>query len=255
MNTAQEIWMNLHNRFMQKDVFRISNLQEEIYSLRQGNNSVSDYYTKQKILWDELENLHPPVVCPYEAPSGCYAVKLLREQNNADHVVRFLKGLNDTYASVRSNLMMMKPLPPITEIFGMVLQQERQLLLTSNSTSSVFSVQQSKEKHGTNAVFQKKPTQFLSKKPICTYCGMTGHTIDRCYKKHGYPPGSKTKGKINAASILGAFPGSQINTLDQTGQEEILQRSSPSCFTPEQYAKILQLLQSSHTQSETTASA
>lgn len=33
----------------------------------------------------------------------------------------------------------------------------------------------------------------------CTFCGMVGHTVDRCYKKHGYPPrwvlGFKSKGK------------------------------------------------------------
>jgi len=32
-------------------------------------------------------------------------------------------------------------------------------------------------------------------KPQCTYCGKTGHTIDRCYEKHGYPPGYKARGK------------------------------------------------------------
>lgn len=31
----------------------------------------------------------------------------------------------------------------------------------------------------------------------CTYCNMPGHTVDRCYKKHGYPPGYKPKGQIN----------------------------------------------------------
>ena len=32
-------------------------------------------------------------------------------------------------------------------------------------------------------------------RPICTHCGLTGHTIDRCYKLHGFPPGYKPKGK------------------------------------------------------------
>jgi len=27
---------------------------------------------------------------------------------------------------------------------------------------------------------------------ICTHCGMSGHTIENCYKKHGYPPGYKS---------------------------------------------------------------
>ncbi|WVZ08647.1 hypothetical protein V8G54_021993 [Vigna mungo] len=26
---------------------------------------------------------------------------------------------------------------------------------------------------------------------VCTFCNITGHTIDECFKKHGYPPGHK----------------------------------------------------------------
>ena len=28
-----------------------------------------------------------------------------------------------------------------------------------------------------------------SSSKLCTFCGRTGHTIDVCYGKHGYPPG------------------------------------------------------------------
>ncbi|CAL1411230.1 unnamed protein product [Linum trigynum] len=31
------------------------------------------------------------------------------------------------------------------------------------------------------------------KKPVCTFCGYTGHTEDVCYKKNGYPPGYQSK--------------------------------------------------------------
>jgi hypothetical protein len=32
-------------------------------------------------------------------------------------------------------------------------------------------------------------------KPTCTHCGFVGHTVDKCYKVHGYPPGYRTRGK------------------------------------------------------------
>ncbi|XP_019171426.1 PREDICTED: uncharacterized protein LOC109166981 [Ipomoea nil] len=35
----------------------------------------------------------------------------------------------------------------------------------------------------------KKYTNNGGSKPKCTFCEMIGHTIDKCYKKHGYPPG------------------------------------------------------------------
>ncbi|XP_019179631.1 PREDICTED: uncharacterized protein LOC109174856 [Ipomoea nil] len=43
-------------------------------------------------------------------------------------------------------------------------------------------------------------------KAKCTFCSMTGHTIDKCYKKHCYPrwwiPGFKSKGKQQGSSAL-----------------------------------------------------
>lgn len=27
----------------------------------------------------------------------------------------------------------------------------------------------------------------------CTYCGRTSHTVETCFRKHGFPPGSKMK--------------------------------------------------------------
>ncbi|KAK0607139.1 hypothetical protein LWI29_010020 [Acer saccharum] len=34
-------------------------------------------------------------------------------------------------------------------------------------------------------------------RPYCTHCKFLGHTIDRCYKLHGYPPGYKPRQKNN----------------------------------------------------------
>jgi len=31
-------------------------------------------------------------------------------------------------------------------------------------------------------------------KIVCTNCGFFGHTMDKCYKIHGYPPRFKPKG-------------------------------------------------------------
>lgn len=37
--------------------------------------------------------------------------------------------------------------------------------------------------------------------PVCSHCGGLGHIVDRCYKKHGYPPGMKYKGRSQKPSI------------------------------------------------------
>jgi hypothetical protein len=43
MDTALEIWNELKERFYQGDIYRISDLQEEIYTLKQGESSISFY--------------------------------------------------------------------------------------------------------------------------------------------------------------------------------------------------------------------
>ena len=41
-------------------------------------------------------------------------------------MLRFLYGLNDEYASVHSQILVMDPFPPLTKVYSMVEQHERQ---------------------------------------------------------------------------------------------------------------------------------
>lgn len=46
-----------------------------------------------------------------------------------------------------------------------------------------------------NAHFSKKD------RPFCTHCNYHGHTIEKCYKIHGYPPGYKHKSKPQSTAV------------------------------------------------------
>jgi len=39
--------------------------------------------------------------------------------------------------------------------------------------------------------FPSQDNKFNNTKKLCTYSNRNGHTVDTCYKKHGYPPGYK----------------------------------------------------------------
>ncbi|KAJ1433442.1 Zinc finger, CCHC-type superfamily [Sesbania bispinosa] len=46
--------------------------------------------------------------------------------------------------------------------------------------------------------FDSKSKNGKKDRPTCTHCGLLGHTIDKCYKIHGYPPGHpKSKNKVS----------------------------------------------------------
>nr|GMD93365.1 uncharacterized protein LOC109150247 [Ipomoea batatas] len=61
IDTAYGVWNDLKRRFSQQDLFRIAQIKCEIYQTKQGDNSLNEYFTHQKLLWDELQILRPTV--------------------------------------------------------------------------------------------------------------------------------------------------------------------------------------------------
>ena len=48
-------------------------------------------------------------------------------------------------------------------------------------------------------------------RPFCTHCNMPGHTFEKCYKLHGYPPGYKPKRKSTTnANPVSSNPGNVV---------------------------------------------
>ncbi|XP_019155160.1 PREDICTED: uncharacterized protein LOC109152032 [Ipomoea nil] len=92
IDEANAIWTDLRRRFSQKDPHRISSLQNQIYELRQGNMSINDYYTKCRILWEEMNALRPLPVCKCTPRCSCGLVDEIRKDREVDQVIRFLQG-------------------------------------------------------------------------------------------------------------------------------------------------------------------
>lgn len=55
---------------------------------------------------------------------------------------------------------------------------------------------------------------FGMKKPQCSHYGITGHSVDKCYKKYGYPPVYKPK--YRAYANLNQFDEFEINDAELT---------------------------------------
>ena len=106
----------------------------------------------------------------------------------------FLMGLNETYAVVKGQILLMEPMPPLSKVFSLLLQDEKQrkvgvgkkVLVDASAALAAFG-----SKSGNTKNFAKSKNG----KPQCTHCGAMGHVVDRCYKLHGYPSGYKFKNK------------------------------------------------------------
>ena len=108
--STTEIWLDLKDRFQQRNGPRIFQLRRELMNLVQDQNFVSVYFTKLKTIWEELSNYKP--VCT------CGDVKNLNSHYQMEYIMSFLMGLNDSFAQVRGQLLLMDPLLPINKAFS-----------------------------------------------------------------------------------------------------------------------------------------
>ena len=63
MDDARDIWKDFKSRNSQGDLLRILELQQDMASIKQGDQSITDYFTKLRVIWDELESYRPDPMC------------------------------------------------------------------------------------------------------------------------------------------------------------------------------------------------
>lgn len=96
-------------------------LKRELASTYHGSFDIPSYFNKLKKIWDELE-----VIRSSHANScNCAAKEGLQKEREEDKVHQFLMGLNEVYVGVRSNLLMMNPLPSLDCVYNILLQDEK----------------------------------------------------------------------------------------------------------------------------------
>lgn len=228
IESACTTWNKLKHRFAQADSVRIADLQLEICLLKQELHSATDFFTQLTVLWEELENLSPIPLCTCPVKCTCDLSKYIAQSKERDFIMRFLTGLNEGFASCKSQILMTDPMPTIDRVFSMVIQFERQnhLLPENDEEQVMINVVDGRRPSGRGRGYSNK---------ICTYCGMSDHTVETCYKKNGYPPGFKFRdGTSPAAHCIAAESDDSKSVKDQG--------SSP--FTQEEYRLLRTLLQS-----------
>ena len=187
----------------------------------QDEKSIGVYFTKLKGVWEELCNFRPNCSC---GKCTCGGVKDLNSFLQNEYVMQFLMGLNESFTHTRGQVLLMDPIPPINKVFAMVSQEEKQrsvgidVLGGSDQTNSmIMAVKED----------QKRPAK--KDRPLCTHCKMLGHTVDKCFKLHGYPPGYKPK-------VKGQANASEGGNLDQNGGSQF---SSSSTLTDQQIHQMI----------------
>lgn len=149
-----------------------------------------------------------------------------------DRFMQFLMRLNDTFNSVRSNILMMTLLPNVCKAYSIVNQYEKQGHMTSGSTEnfSLVATVQNRSNNFPHNFPNNSTTKHCSHcdrdrhtietcrtlKFYCIFCDKRGHTDDRCRnKRNGGNQGNKQNNKSqqqHGGNPRGSFHAA--NTVD-----------------------------------------
>ncbi|KAM0021620.1 putative RNA-directed DNA polymerase [Helianthus debilis subsp. tardiflorus] len=218
--TAQEVWTDLKERFGKGSAPRAYELKQSLSGIRQEGTSVSAYYTRLRTLWDEIESVFPLPICNCNKCT-CDVGKKLREHKDKERLYEFLLGLDPEFATIRTQILAMQPIPGLGSVYRLVADDEQQRVITGTKRptdaaafQASFSAKQSPGQ--SHIKFVKETKKGIGSEPVdhCDHCGKDGHKKSGCFKIIGYPEWWIGKGKETskpkaafAANMTSPIPG------------------------------------------------
>lgn len=254
--TAREIWIDLEERYGYVSGPQVFSLEQQIASFTQGSQSISEFFIELKALWDKLSMANPLPTCTCNNCTCNLTQKIYKLQQ--DHrLMQFLMKLGDQFTTARGNILMLNPLPTLSHAYKLLVQEERHKELSALSQSSNDAIALAADRRRfpdqTNSYrpfsqhnsYNTGPNKMAGIKRasmyFCDHCKIPGHSTERCFKLHGYPPGwtgFKDKGK-------------KIAAVAHTEEQHFVHKSpdqSPM-ITVDQYQHLLSLIEKTQQQS------
>ncbi|XP_075101950.1 uncharacterized protein LOC142177367 [Nicotiana tabacum] len=245
LRTAREVWLDINDRFGQSNGSKYIQLQRELSSTFQGSSDIATYFTKMRSLWDELNSAYVGPSC------SCGALpKFIKDQ----HLFQFLSGLNESYSTAKSSIIMMLPYPSISKVYSLLQQDESQkethpvppgFSLDSTSFSTPSTQFQPNKQFSQRVNFDSKKPQSSSS-VSCKYYKKSGHNIEKCQRLYGFPPDFKfTKNKRSTSCVQMEEP-SHVPYMNYP--PTAIRSPDPPVhgFGKEQYGHLMTLLQEAH---------
>ncbi|XP_074314841.1 uncharacterized protein LOC141651010 [Silene latifolia] len=125
-STAKEIWDYLQRKFSVSNGGCKFRLNKELYDLEQGDKSICEYFTELRILWQNVELMNDwPPISQMTAEINAWLDAHHKEQDER-RLFQFFNWLNPSYSTLRSNILMMSPLPSVEKAAAILQQEESQ---------------------------------------------------------------------------------------------------------------------------------
>ncbi|CAM8973249.1 unnamed protein product [Rhodiola kirilowii] len=204
--SCTQAWINLQKRFGGDNSMREYSITKEISLLMQGDMNVSTYFGKLLQLWGDEDSYEDYELC--ELGDKCKSTMCMNDKKLKTRTQKFLMGLNDIHASVRTQILATRPRPGLDETYSTVLDDEAHHHITKpvvleasalysshHNTTTDKSYKNYSDRQSTNSSGNSNSTSSAGmrnrRQLLCTHCNISGHTKDTCYKLNGYPPGHR----------------------------------------------------------------
>ncbi|XP_048502952.1 uncharacterized protein LOC125498729 [Beta vulgaris subsp. vulgaris] len=99
-------------------------LQQQIADLDQESDSVSSFYTKLKMIWDDLDAHNPLPICTCNNCTCDVTRKVLKMQED-QRLTLFLMKLREEFKQARGTILMQHPLASLSHAYRLLMQEER----------------------------------------------------------------------------------------------------------------------------------
>jgi len=224
----------------------------------------------------EIRNLElQPFPCCSCGKCTCNVNGKIADLQHRDSVMQLLMGLNESFSQARGQVLLMDLLPPLQKVYSLLIQEERQRSIGQSHGPFVESTALATKAVNSGAATGTKNYKKGKERPTCSHCALIGHTVNKCYKIHGYPLGYKAKSRNPVANqvscvdfgpnqigssnqfrlqsqqlvsqplfncTIGNQPVSQPQFTSTVGTQPQFGSTTHSPFTPEQYQKILAMI-------------
>lgn len=252
-DTANEVWVDLEERFTQGLAPRVYELKRAIALLQQEKAPISSYYGRLKAVWGELQVLHPVPTC--SCGCTCGAAKKMQSMREEEKVYDFLMGLDDTFATVRSQVLSVDPLPSLGRAYAITAQEEKQKLVTAARVPVMEAATLLVKGNGGTGRRSNNGQQADSgrqgERVRCTHCNKLGHNREECFELNGYPshwrkrPTGSAAGKNRIDSKIRDSGTGSSTLMNQTfaGAVDGVSSNSPiPGLTGKQHQQLIALL-------------
>ncbi|XP_074307590.1 uncharacterized protein LOC141642613 [Silene latifolia] len=239
--TVPEIWKELKEQFSTGNAPRVHQLKSELNDCKQGKDqSIVDYYTKLKSIWDELSTYSRVPQCT------CGSAAALLKEREEEKVHQFLMGLDTSlYGNIRSNLLMEDDITSLSRAYSLMLREQRHRAVTKVKEEINEAAMAVKTTGGgVRGTVPDASHEQGEQPPLhCTFCNKDYHTEESCWEKHGYPSRGRGRGRRGGRGRGGRGRGNtfQVANAASTTNNDA-QKQGQSALTSDEVVALRGLL-------------